>query len=166
MTPCVRAAHSDSGGSKCVRGSPNKCASSPTVPNGVTAMALSTVSTGRNAQLCGNLSILMRNTRSRIYDKHGCQCVYCGMDSNWKYGICKEWAHWYPKTGLAKGADCSMKYYDDEYFGLGRDDQVALLKKRRKDWTDPNLTQRRTNTRHVAGLKTTGAMSFIWEYRR
>jgi hypothetical protein len=49
-----------------------------------------------------------------------------------------------------------MKYHDEEYFGLERDDQVALLKKRRKDWTAPNLTQRRANARHVAGLKTTG----------
>jgi hypothetical protein len=46
-----------------------------------------------------------------------------------------------------------MKYHDEEYFGLGRDDQVALLKKRRKDWTAPNLTQRRANAQHVAGLK-------------
>jgi hypothetical protein len=49
-----------------------------------------------------------------------------------------------------------MKYPDEEYSGLGRDDQVALLKKRRKDWNAPNLTQRRANARHVAGLKTTG----------
>ena len=153
----VRAsALSDSGGSKRGRGRPNKRAASPTVPNGVTAVALSTASTGRNARLCGNLSNLMRHINSRIYDKHGCQCVYCGLDSNWKCGICKEWVHWYPKTGVAKGADCYMKYHDEEYFGLGRDDQVALLKKRRKDWTAPNLTQRRANARHVAGLKTTG----------
>jgi hypothetical protein len=62
----------------------------------------------------------------------------------------------YPKTGVVKGADCYMKYHAEEYFGLGRDDQAALLKKRRKDWTSPNLTQRRANARHVAGLKTTG----------
>jgi hypothetical protein len=95
----------DSGGCKCGRGSPNKRASSPTVPNGVTSVALSTVSTGRNTIMCGSLSNLIRCINSRTYDKHGCQCVYCGLDSNWKYGICKEWVHWYPKTGLATGAD-------------------------------------------------------------
>jgi hypothetical protein len=150
-TSKVRAsALSDSGGIKRGRGRPNKRTASPTVPNGVTAEFLSTAITGRNARLCGNLSNFMRHINSRIYDKHGCQCVYCGLDWNLKCGICKEWVHWYPKTGVAKGADCYMKYNDEEYFGLGYDDQVALLKKRRKDWTAPNLTQRRANARHVA----------------
>jgi hypothetical protein len=52
-----------------------------------------------------------------------------------------------------------MKYHDEENFGLGRDDQVVPLKKIRKDWTAPNLTQRRANARHVAGLKTTGEIN-------
>jgi hypothetical protein len=74
--------------------------------------------------------------------------------------ICKEWVRWYPKTGVAKGSDCSMNYHDEEYLGLGRDDQVSLLKKRRKDWTAPNQTQRRANARHVARLKMTGESNY------
>jgi hypothetical protein len=126
----------------------------------VTADNPGDASSGRDAQLGGNLSTLMRHINGRIYDKHGVQCVYCGLDSNCICDICKEWVHWYPKTGVAKDADCYMKYHDEEYFVLGRDDQVLFFKKRKNDWNPPNQTQRRANAQHVAILKTTEESEF------
>jgi hypothetical protein len=119
----------------------------------VTQELLKENSAGRDARLCGNLTLLTRHVKSQKYGKHGGQSAFCCLTAHFRCMVCNERLHFLPSTGIANGYDCFFKWHDEAFFGLGSKDSVCIFNTRKKDWTQPNRTVRQRNERHINRLK-------------
>ena len=60
--------------------------------------------------------------------------------------------HFFPTKGGSAGRNCFVDYHDEGFYGLAISD-CNLVNKRKSEWVEPTQTRRKTNLRHIKGLR-------------
>ena len=102
-------------------------------------------------KLCLHLNSVERLSSSRM-------CAWCGEPAYTKCMLCKDPSG---KAGVTLHSSksierslCFVEYHNDMCIGIAKDDQYKLLKKRKKNWTEPTEMERDENRDHISWLKT------------
>ena len=107
---------------------------------------------------CGDLDKLCRHMNSIEKISGGRVCSWCGVRTYHVCTLCKGAdgkgvpLH-FKKKGAQEPTMCFWDYHNDSCIGLGKEDQVRLLKKLKKDWEEPTERERKSNKKHIEELK-------------
>jgi hypothetical protein len=95
-----------------------------------------------HSRLCGDLTHLQQHINLAVTAlKHPKVCHVCGEPAYSKCGLCDVTLHYFSKRGANAGAECYLLYHSDAFFGLAKQQDATLVKKRKQDWVFPTNGQ-------------------------
>ena len=104
-------------------------------------------------RLCGDLTEYERHARQYETVTHGRVCVVCKEEANNFCKICKKFMHKKSNRGANGHKTCDIKYHNDMFFGLARDDHKELMCRPVGQWKPPTEADVAENVKLVTQFK-------------